>query len=307
MRADDGGAHLPRAARSGAPHKPARRRCGSSCARRARKRYGLALMRSCIARMTGRGNGIGLPRAARLQFAPPADDPPVHRRRTIATPSAIRENRISSATRRFPPTPTGACTPPARWRTSRSRARRVGDAANWCARWPTSRRRRRAPTPSSACSTRKRAGAIMRACDDLIGGGLHEQFVVDVIQGGAGTSTNMNANEVIANRALETWATRRAATTCCTRTTTSTPRRAPTTCTRPRCALAACGPASTGCWRRWPPARRLRGQGREFKRRAQDRPHAAAGRGADDAGPGVLGLRRDDRRGRSSACARRAR
>jgi len=48
-----------------------------------------------------------------------------------------------------------------------------------------------------------RAAAIVRACDDLIGGALHEQFVVDVIQGGAGTSTNMNANEVIANRALE--------------------------------------------------------------------------------------------------------
>ncbi len=49
----------------------------------------------------------------------------------------------------------------------------------------------------------ERAVAIERACDDLIGGALHEQFVVDVIQGGAGTSTNMNANEVIANRALE--------------------------------------------------------------------------------------------------------
>ena len=48
-----------------------------------------------------------------------------------------------------------------------------------------------------------RADAIARACDDLIAGKLHEQFVVDVIQGGAGTSTNMNANEVIANRALE--------------------------------------------------------------------------------------------------------
>ncbi len=47
------------------------------------------------------------------------------------------------------------------------------------------------------------AAAIERACDDVIGGALHEQFVVDVIQGGAGTSTNMNANEVIANRALE--------------------------------------------------------------------------------------------------------
>jgi aspartate ammonia-lyase len=45
--------------------------------------------------------------------------------------------------------------------------------------------------------------AIVQACDDLIAGQLHGQFVVDVIQGGAGTSTNMNANEVIANRALE--------------------------------------------------------------------------------------------------------
>lgn len=49
----------------------------------------------------------------------------------------------------------------------------------------------------------ERMQAIVAACDDLIGGMLHEQFVVDVIQGGAGTSTNMNANEVIANRALE--------------------------------------------------------------------------------------------------------
>ncbi|MED5619450.1 aspartate ammonia-lyase [Ideonella sp. BN130291] len=47
------------------------------------------------------------------------------------------------------------------------------------------------------------AGAITRACHDLLRGELHEHFVVDVIQGGAGTSTNMNANEVIANRALE--------------------------------------------------------------------------------------------------------
>ncbi|WP_235582172.1 aspartate ammonia-lyase [Rhizobacter sp. Root1221] len=47
------------------------------------------------------------------------------------------------------------------------------------------------------------AKAITAACDEVIGGALHEHFVVDVIQGGAGTSTNMNANEVIANRALE--------------------------------------------------------------------------------------------------------
>jgi aspartate ammonia-lyase len=45
--------------------------------------------------------------------------------------------------------------------------------------------------------------AIAKACDQLIAGKHHDQFVVDVIQGGAGTSTNMNANEVIANIALE--------------------------------------------------------------------------------------------------------
>ncbi|HEX9939854.1 MAG TPA: aspartate ammonia-lyase [Longimicrobium sp.] len=45
--------------------------------------------------------------------------------------------------------------------------------------------------------------AIVRACREIREGKLHEHFVVDVIQGGAGTSTNMNANEVIANRALE--------------------------------------------------------------------------------------------------------
>ena len=49
----------------------------------------------------------------------------------------------------------------------------------------------------------ERATAIAAACDELIAGKLHDYFVVDVIQDGAGTSTNMNANEVIANRALE--------------------------------------------------------------------------------------------------------
>jgi aspartate ammonia-lyase len=49
----------------------------------------------------------------------------------------------------------------------------------------------------------ERADAIVQACKEIMGGALHDQFVVDVIQGGAGTSTNMNANEVIANRALE--------------------------------------------------------------------------------------------------------
>ena len=47
------------------------------------------------------------------------------------------------------------------------------------------------------------ADAIVKACEVVASGELDDQFIVDVIQGGAGTSTNMNANEVIANKALE--------------------------------------------------------------------------------------------------------
>ncbi len=49
----------------------------------------------------------------------------------------------------------------------------------------------------------EKADAIVAACDEIIAGKWHEHFTIDMIQGGAGTSTNMNANEVIANRALE--------------------------------------------------------------------------------------------------------
>jgi len=49
----------------------------------------------------------------------------------------------------------------------------------------------------------EKARAIDQACEEIVGGALHKEFCVGVIQGGAGTSTNMNANEIIANRALE--------------------------------------------------------------------------------------------------------
>src|SRR5687767_10587154 len=49
----------------------------------------------------------------------------------------------------------------------------------------------------------RRAHAIRLACEEVREGKLFAEFVVDVIQGGAGTSSNMNANEVICNRALE--------------------------------------------------------------------------------------------------------
>jgi len=49
----------------------------------------------------------------------------------------------------------------------------------------------------------EKTNAIVKACEEIREGRLLDEFVVDVIQGGAGTSTNMNANEVVANRALE--------------------------------------------------------------------------------------------------------
>lgn len=49
----------------------------------------------------------------------------------------------------------------------------------------------------------RKAQAIQAACQEIVAGELTEQFIVDPIQGGAGTSANMNANEVIANRAIE--------------------------------------------------------------------------------------------------------
>lgn len=50
---------------------------------------------------------------------------------------------------------------------------------------------------------KRRTQAIVQACDEILEGKFREDFIVDPIQGGAGTSLNMNANEVIANRAIE--------------------------------------------------------------------------------------------------------
>ena len=81
----------------------------------------------------------------------------------------------------------------------------------------------------------ERTDAIVAACAEIRAGELHDQFAVDVIQGGAGTSTNMNANEVIANRgAGVARSPPRGLRRTCTRSSTSTSGRAPTTCTRPR-------------------------------------------------------------------------
>ncbi len=116
-----------------------------------------------------------------------------------AAPSAT-----SSARSPCRPTPTGACTPPGPWRTSRSAVRRSRCTATWSPPSARSSRRPRARTGSSGSSTTAAPTPIDRAAPGRAATGrLDDQFVVDVVQGGAGTSTNMNANEVIANRALE--------------------------------------------------------------------------------------------------------
>jgi aspartate ammonia-lyase len=79
------------------------------------------------------------------------------------------------------------------------------------------------------------ADAIVGACDRLIAGEMCDQFVTDFIQGGAGTSTNMNANEVIANLALESLGHRgRASISTSTRMIMSITGNRPTTSIRPR-------------------------------------------------------------------------
>ncbi len=78
--------------------------------------------------------------------------------------------------------------------------------------------------------------------------------------------------------------------------------RAPTTSTRPRVKLALSSRIERLLDDMALPARGVRGEGGGVRRRAQDRPHPAAGRGADDARAGVLRLRGDAGRGRGSAC-----
>lgn len=68
---------------------------------------------------------------------------------------------------------------------------------------PSSRRRPLTPTPRWGQLPHRLAAAISRACDDVLRGRFDAEFVVDVYQAGAGTSFNMNMNEVLANRANE--------------------------------------------------------------------------------------------------------
>ena len=129
--------------------------------------------------------------------------------------------------------------------------------------------------------------AIIQAAEEVLGGALRDQFVVDVYQAGAGTSHNMNANEVLANRAAELLGGRAGATTWFTRTTTSTWDSPPTTCIPTATRLAILLVARDLV----PAARDLAAafsrKSEEFRDVLKVGPHAPAGRGADDARPGA--------------------
>ena len=105
--------------------------------------------------------------------------------------------------REVPPPPTGACTRCAPSRTSRSAARPIATAPDLIDALAAIKQAAALANRDLGLLDADRAAAIVAACEEIRGGALHDQFVVDLIQGGAGTSTNMNANEVIANRALE--------------------------------------------------------------------------------------------------------
>ena len=122
---------------------------------------------------------------------------------SIAAPNPRGVSMILWAAGMFPRGPTTACTRRVRCRTSPSREQRWRPTPILSMRWPRSNRPPRRRTANSDCSTANVPRPSRRACVEIRGGALHDQFVVDVIQGGAGTSTNMNVNEVIANRALE--------------------------------------------------------------------------------------------------------
>ena len=108
---------------------------------------------------------------------------------------------ISSATARFRRTPITASRQSGARRTFISRACRFLANPISSRRSATSKKPPRWRTGTSACSTPRSPMRSSARAIEVIAGEMLDQFVTDFIQGGAGTSTNMNANEVIANLA----------------------------------------------------------------------------------------------------------
>ena len=155
---------------------------------------------------------------------------------------------------------------------------------------------------------RRVADAIITAADEVLHGRLRDQFVVDVYQAGAGTSHNMNANEVLANRAAEILGEPRGIYTRVhpndhVNMGQSTNDVFPTAT---RLAILLVLPTLVDAARALADA--LEAQGARVRERAEDRADASAGRGSDHARAGIQRMERERpaRDGRTGALRRRA-
>ena len=188
-----------------------------------------------------------------------------------------------------PPTGCGARRPSAACRTSASAASAC--RCRWSARSARSSARRRGSTRGSGCSSRGSPRRSPAAADEVVDGQLDEHFPLVVWQTGSGTQSNMNANEVIANRAIA--AARR-----------RDRQQGPGPPQRPRQPEPVverhdpdrdprrrrAGDHRRAAARAAAHGRRARGQGGSLGADRQDRPHPHAGRDAADARPGSLRL-----------------
>ena len=200
------------------------------------------------------------------------------------TPSArSRCRRIATGARR----PSAAC------RTSGSAPRPC--RCRWCARSASSSRRRRGSTASTARLEPRLADAIARAAQEVTDGRLDEHFPLVVWQTGSGTQTNMNANEVIANRANELLGAPLGGK-APVHPNDHVNRSQSSNDTFPTAMHIA---AVEQVHHELLPALEhllaaLQAKADEFERHHQDRPHPSAGRDAAHPRPGVLGLRPAD-------------
>ena len=138
-----------------------------------------------------------------------------------------------------------------------------------------------------------KAAAIVQAADEVLVGQHDQEFLLSVWQTGSGTQSNMNMNEVLANRASELLGGRRGeAPGWCIPTTRSISASRPTTSFPPPCMWRRLPALPGNCCRRCACCARPGEKIRRVRRHRQDRPHPSAGCDAADARPGIFRLRR---------------
>ena len=179
----------------------------------------------------------------------------------VADLSATVPSATCLAIALYPRPPTGACIPFGRSRTSRSVASPFRAPGPRSTRLPQIKQAAALANHDLGLLDRERTNAIVAACRGDSRRALHDQFVVDLIQGGAGTSTNMNANEVIANRALEFLGPERGAYLRLHPNEHVNMGQSTNDVYPTALKMAACW-ASSGWWTRWASCVRLRSEGR---------------------------------------------